>query len=250
MIWFACRQCGKVHGRSENSSGTLVFCECGQGNPVPWESTAAAPEPAVVLDVGPTLPESRAVDVGAAAPPPPPIPVMRPVPVSEEKVPPGPDRRRRPQPDERGGPGYCFHHPRVQALGACDSCKETFCSGCLVTLDGQRLCGPCKNHALRHIAEAPRLSGQSLGAVLTAAGGVALLLLLVLASPSFMMATFALILLLPMGLACTLGWNALSRPPVDGREAGRSLALMGIVGGVFGSALALIVVATYWLQWA
>src|SRR5262249_16114600 len=44
MIWFSCKQCGKVHGRAENSAGTLVFCDCGQGNTVPWESTAAEPE--------------------------------------------------------------------------------------------------------------------------------------------------------------------------------------------------------------
>ena len=44
MIWFTCKQCGKTHGRPENSVGSLVFCECGAGNTVPWESTVAEPE--------------------------------------------------------------------------------------------------------------------------------------------------------------------------------------------------------------
>src|SRR5437764_9295277 len=44
MIWFACKQCGKRHGRAESLVGTLVFCECGQGNRVPWASTVPEPE--------------------------------------------------------------------------------------------------------------------------------------------------------------------------------------------------------------
>ena len=47
MIWFSCPKCGKTHGRPENSAGTMVFCECGQGNRVPWESTVAEPPPQV-----------------------------------------------------------------------------------------------------------------------------------------------------------------------------------------------------------
>ena len=46
MIWFACPKCSKVLGRPENAAGAMVFCECGHGLTVPWESTA--PEPAHV----------------------------------------------------------------------------------------------------------------------------------------------------------------------------------------------------------
>src|SRR6516164_6467007 len=45
MIWFACKQCGKRHGRGEHLAGTLVFCECGHGNRVPWSSTIPEPAP-------------------------------------------------------------------------------------------------------------------------------------------------------------------------------------------------------------
>ena len=48
MIWFACKQCGKRHGRAESLVGTLVFCECGQGNRVPWASTVPEPEAPVI----------------------------------------------------------------------------------------------------------------------------------------------------------------------------------------------------------
>ena len=44
MIWFACKQCGKVHSRPESAAGAMVFCDCGQGCIVPWESTAPEPE--------------------------------------------------------------------------------------------------------------------------------------------------------------------------------------------------------------
>src|SRR5438067_5301823 len=44
MIWFACKKCGKRHGRAESLYGTMVFCECGFGNRVPDASTVAEPE--------------------------------------------------------------------------------------------------------------------------------------------------------------------------------------------------------------
>ncbi len=58
MIWFNCSKCGKTHGRPENSIGSVVFCECGQGNRVPWESTAPEPPPQPVPAALPGLPAS------------------------------------------------------------------------------------------------------------------------------------------------------------------------------------------------
>src|SRR5262249_4493976 len=43
MIHFACKTCGKLFERPDAAAGTLVFCDCGTGNRVPWESTATAP---------------------------------------------------------------------------------------------------------------------------------------------------------------------------------------------------------------
>ena len=43
MIWFTCKKCGKTHNRPDTAAGTMIFCACGNGNTVPWESTASEP---------------------------------------------------------------------------------------------------------------------------------------------------------------------------------------------------------------
>src|SRR4051812_28695655 len=101
MIWFACKQCGKVHGRPEASAGATVFCDCGQGNLVPWESTAAEPESAPVADA-PALPALQPLTF--EAPP-------RPSDPGDEPRP----RRAR----ERRDPEFCFNHQRVPKVGTC-----------------------------------------------------------------------------------------------------------------------------------
>ena len=44
MIFFACKQCGKRFERPNQAAGTLLFCPCGAGTHVPWESTLPAEE--------------------------------------------------------------------------------------------------------------------------------------------------------------------------------------------------------------
>src|SRR5437588_8008736 len=56
MIWFTCKKCGKTHGRAENSAGSMIFCDCGHGSLVPWESTAPEPAAAPVAGV-PKVPD-------------------------------------------------------------------------------------------------------------------------------------------------------------------------------------------------
>src|SRR5690348_14068630 len=99
MIWFACKQCGKRHGRAENLAGTLVFCECGQGNRVPWSSTVPEPDPE----------EAR------PAPPPPPR-APRPAPPPSWRLDDEDDRReppRRAHVARRINPAYCLNHDEV-----------------------------------------------------------------------------------------------------------------------------------------
>jgi hypothetical protein len=141
MIWFACRQCGKTHGRAENDSGTLVFCECGRGNRVPPTSTA--PEPA-------------APPAGA---PPSPAPSPRPIP---ERVPPESAGWRRSWQPIRIDLDRCLNHADRPRTTNCDSCREPFCAACVVALGGRTLCGPCKDFQVRAARRPRQMSGLAI----------------------------------------------------------------------------------------
>ena len=165
MIHFACKQCGKRFQRPDETAGTLVFCSCGTGNRVPWESTvaaeeaappAAAPEPAVprVLPASPREAAESDFDF---------------------------DRPRRRSPVvRRRDPAYCFNHEDAPAELKCTDCSEAFCAGCVVGLQGQTLCGPCKNYRIRRILRPPRTSTLSILALVGAvvAGGASFFLVL------------------------------------------------------------------------
>jgi hypothetical protein len=118
MIWFACKQCCKRHGRGEHLAGTLVFCECGQGNRVPWSSTAAEPEPEEALPAPPLRPRA-------------------PRPTVDEKRS-GPEllRPRRSRERRRPDPAYCLNHEEAPKEAMCAACHGSFCSACVVTLQG------------------------------------------------------------------------------------------------------------------
>src|SRR5947208_15063000 len=117
MIWFSCSKCQKTLGRPESSAGALVFCDCGQGNVVPWDSTAAAPAEPLPAEVLPPQP-----------------PPLRPVPVGEEQIPvarrPSPsapppsreddDLRRRFSTPQNRNPGQCFNHQDRPVLHKCE----------------------------------------------------------------------------------------------------------------------------------
>src|SRR5260370_10375268 len=136
MIWFTCKKCGKLHGRPESQAGTFLFCECSYGNRVPWASTVAEPEP----DATP-----------APIPlPPAPIPASRPRSYPERSD----DRRPAERPlirrqPRRENPRYCLNHEDAGSEHTCADCKAAFCAGCVVTVQGQTLCGPCKNFRIR-----------------------------------------------------------------------------------------------------
>jgi hypothetical protein len=134
MIWFACKECGKREHRPEEAAGTLVFCACGAANRVPWESTVEAPEqPAETERVPPARPrrDEPAWD--------------------DDEEAPRRSRRAGPRPHD---PDRCFNHPDVPSTRTCDDCREAFCDGCVVSLQGRTLCGPCKNFRL-HARERP-----------------------------------------------------------------------------------------------
>src|SRR5207237_1299689 len=124
MIWFSCSQCGKALGRPEASAGAFVFCTCGQGNVVPWDSTIPAPAEPLPAEAPPGPPPLRAIPVGeekipvARRPssPPPPPPPRRPDDEDDDL------RRRLSSAPAVRNPGRCFNHQDRPILHKCDDC--------------------------------------------------------------------------------------------------------------------------------
>jgi hypothetical protein len=227
MIWFACKGCGKTHGRPDASSGTMVFCACGQGNVVPWESTAAEPAalPAAEAPQVPTLapltfePDPRPAGESRPAPPPGPAPTRPPIPARFEDDEAQPRRRR----TEKRDPAFCFNHQRTPKTGSCADCEESFCPDCLVPLQGAALCGPCKNFRARRMELAPTNSPLATGSLMLSllTGPLAVCLM----GGSW---AFGVVALLPQTVALGLGLWALRAAEKEGRPAGPSLAVTGV----------------------
>jgi hypothetical protein len=241
MIWFACKQCGKRHGRAENLAGTLVFCECGHGNRVPWSSTVAEPEPS-------ELP-----------PAPVPVPPRRPRwadPRDEDAPPPpSPPPRRRPREVRRPNPAYCLNHDEAASERACDDCRCPFCAACLVSLQGKTLCGPCKNFRIRGLNRPSRFSPMAIVAFVVAVigGPVGFFLSLMAIGVQVQYGNTAgplglcvVALALP-GAALVLAWLALrdieTKPNVGGRSLAASGAVASLAGLLYTLTLAILIIA-------
>ncbi len=207
MIWFSCKQCGKTHGRPDNTAGSMIFCECGQGLMVPWESTVAAPE---------ALP--------AASPSTTAIPVEK-----ESDLPENLPRVRRRSSPRRADPAYCLNHETVLSQHKCPDCGEAFCGDCVLTFQGTTLCGPCKNYRVRRLLRPPQLSGMALSSLLLAliAGPISVCVAALTASSGVSLVT--LLALLPQFAALGLGGLALRVTETDAKRSGRSLAITGMV---------------------
>jgi hypothetical protein len=225
MIWFTCKQCAKTHGRPESSIGAMVFCECGQGNLVPWESTSASPpesaEPAATPEATPAS-EKR------------PVRQFEAVPVDEEReARPGVSRSRRRSryaPD----PNFCLNHERIPSQKTCDDCGEAFCRDCTLLFQGVTLCGPCKNHRVRSFQRSPRLSTLALVSVLLALVSAPLAISLVGAVDNLVVSLIALasqVLVLSAGV---LAWQTTD---ANAKLRGRNLAVTAIVTAGISSCL-------------
>jgi hypothetical protein len=179
MIWFSCKQCGKRQSRPDSQAGSMVFCDCGNGNRVPWSSTVA-----------PEVMEAEPVPVPASVP----IPPSRPVPPSPRRDRDRDrewdrdwdrgrdrdrdrdrdredDRRERRPPPPASAPlptqkpnriprrvraNLCFNHDEDASTGTCIACRLPFCSNCLVLIRGETMCGPCKNFQIAGFGRATR----------------------------------------------------------------------------------------------
>ena len=173
MISFACSKCGKRDARPESQAGTLVFCACGKSNRVPWPTEGSEPVPAArarpvpVLDAEP-VPEPRRAPPRAAPPRP--------------TVPDSPTFSRKPMRLlGKVNPKFCYHHDDSPSETTCSACRLPFCASCVVSLQGETLCGPCKNFRLAGLGRAERVLPLAIVSfVVSLAGGpVALILSLV-----------------------------------------------------------------------
>ena len=228
MIWFACKKCGKVHGRSDNSGGAMVFCECGQSLTVPWESTAKEPpmpDP-VELVLAPTLdplmfPTTKS-DGPAAT-------LDRQPSRDRDNDRPSRGRRRRKHVVD---PNICFSHERTPSKTVCRDCGLGFCDQCLVDFEGVSLCGPCKNFRIRLVQQPQDLPGLAVLALLGALLSTPFFFCLLPVGKSNGMPMLALISILPELGAFLAAMAVLTRLNRSGKTAGRSLAFATITASV------------------
>jgi hypothetical protein len=212
VIHFACKQCGKPFTRADEAAGTLVFCECGTGNRVPWESTMAAP-PAEPEALGPAADSSMPGDE------------EREIPHRRTR---SPVRREVPDRD----PSFCLNHQDRPRQETCADCGESFCASCVITFDGQTLCGPCKNFRIRSMQRPAQFSVYALFSLLLGlvTGPTGLFCVGMSTATRSSVPSFAG-LVLPI-LAVFLGAKALRDIETQPNRTGRSIAISGMVCGI------------------
>lgn len=223
MIWFACSNCGKPEKRPEGSAGTLVFCVCGHGNRVPWESTIPAPEE----------PE-------------------------EPAPPPRPRRRAWSEPLPPRDPAWCLNHEDIASEHACADCREHFCARCVVILGNRTLCGPCKNYRLSRANRPAGFSGLAVTAlILGLVTGPFTFCLTFIALPAreenpILSAVVGAVGVLAALLAVVLGLAGVRETEQRQRRSGHTLALIGMAMAVMSLAwsavLVLLAVGQSWLS--
>lgn len=233
MIWFACKKCNKTHSRPEASAGTMVFCECGHGNTVPWESTAAPPAAPPI-----TVPTPKGPDLG-------PIqfdPVTIPTPPSSSGGSPRPttylppsstydedERSYRRGRGEKRDPDFCFNHQRRPKLQTCAECEQAFCGDCLVRFQGQMYCGPCKNFLARRTELPPSASSIAHASLLISLLAGPLTMCMLLWKPdNGVVHVASLLLLAPQLVALGLGLWALRDAEREHKGGGQWVALSGV----------------------
>ncbi len=217
MIRFQCKQCGRTFERPDAEAGTLVFCECGTGNRVPWRGkpVAAQEPPGEVLEDAESLPTARPVRPQPAGP-----------------------RRSRPQivapiPAVERDPAFCLNHFRVASAGKCAGCGERFCPRCLVEFQGKTLCGPCKNFRVRLLQRPSHVSALAIVSLAIAflSGPSGLFCVAPLAARAQAPGAVAIGLVLPL-VALILAVLALRQVETLPRTTGRSLAVTALVASV------------------
>lgn len=210
----------------------MIFCACGNGNTVPWESTSAEPAAPSVVQA-PKVPDLAPIQfetvlapntpAGSAPPRPSAYPLSKPAPPIDEER---PYRRGR---TEKRDPDYCFNHQRRPRAEACADCEEGFCRDCLVQFQGALLCGPCKNFRARKEELPPTSSTMASASLVISLIAGPLMMCLLLASPSSgAMRVLGYLSLLPQLLALGLGIWALREAEAERKGGGQWVAVTGI----------------------
>ena len=245
MISFTCKKCGRRHSRPVGQAGTLVFCDCGQSNRVPWASEADHLPPIELI------PPVRARPVEAPAPAIPSLPVPPPAPQAPLPLP----SRRPGRLLGKVNPNFCFQHADNASTAACADCRLPFCDSCVVTLQGETLCGPCKNFRVASPGRARRVLPLAVVALVSAlaSGPVALTLSLtgtgLVLAEGLVAVAVALCLLgavFPLA-ALTLATMALrrldDRPQSSGRGLAASAACVSLVSVVWCATVAALLLS-------
>jgi hypothetical protein len=242
MIWFACKQCGKVHGRPEHSVGAMVFCDCGQGLTVPWDSTAPEPPSVPILEPRPPSPaEPLRYDLAGDEPgrdaPPRREPVGR-----ESSRGPAPRRPRRGpvEPD----PSVCFNHEAAPRKHVCPECELSFCGECVTEFRGKTVCGPCKNYLVKLLQRPPRIAPLALACLMTALVTAPALFCFLPLGRSWGSLGLTFLALVPHAAAIVMGGLALRGLGASGKLGGRPQAITGIVIASVAAAVTIAVTAT------
>ncbi|MBI2806147.1 MAG: hypothetical protein HYX68_14290 [Planctomycetes bacterium] len=243
MIWFTCKKCNKTHSRTESSAGTMIFCDCGQGLTVPWESTAAPPPTPAVVDV-PRVPDLAPIQFD-------PVPITtpnapprsstgssypsKPPPIDDER----PYRRGR---NEKRDPDFCFNHQRRPKVQTCAECEEAFCADCVSRFQGALLCGPCKNFRARRQELPPNASTMANASLIIPLITAPLMMCWLLYQPGHdAMRVLSFLSLLPQLLALGLGAWALYDAERERKGGGQWVAISGVTTATLTCVLMLLI---------
>jgi hypothetical protein len=209
----------------------MIFCECGSGITVPWESTSAEPAAATASEApkGPDLgpiqfdPVTIPTPPSAAAPKPgSTYPTGAPPALDEER----PYRRGR---TEKRDPDYCFNHQRRPKADVCSECEQSFCADCLVKFQGVVMCGPCKSFCARRAELPPGASTiANASLIISLIAGPLMMCLLLMQPGSTGMQVLSWLSLLPQVLALGLGVWALHDAEKERKGGGQWVALTGV----------------------
>jgi hypothetical protein len=222
MITFTCKQCDKTFQRPDDAAGTLVFCECGAGNRVPWQASSNG------FDQIPEAQEDPAE----------PLPLR---PLQRDRSEPRPRPVERPPRVADRDPHCCLNHHELASEQECAACGETFCPACLVSLTGESLCGPCKNFRLQSQTQSASLSGLAILGLFAGvlSGPATLLIVLIISGITHVPALGYIGAAVPLG-AAFLNLRALRDTETKPRVGGRSIAITGLVSSILSGYLAFV----------